>query len=338
MSSRWLRGLTRVIFPRTLKRVVPRSLLTRSLLIIILPIALMQVAVTWAFFDAHWRTVTSHLSDSLAGDIAWVTDAYQRDPSPLAFRDLSAKAEQVFDLSVAFQPGRALPAERRKSLFVAIDTSVDEALGERLRQPYWFDTTRYPAYVDIRVQTRGGVLRFLAPKDRAFASQGGAFVLWLVGATLLLTAVAILFIRNQVRAIERLATAAEAFGRGADEPAFRPHGAREVRQAAQAFLDMKSRIQRHLEQRTALLASVSHDLRTPLTRLKLELAMAAPSPAVKEMKRDLADMEHMIDEYLDFARGEGGEGAEETQVRSLLEEVAGDAARTGGKVAVNADE
>ncbi|HYG28498.1 MAG TPA: ATP-binding protein, partial [Caulobacteraceae bacterium] len=185
--------------------------------------------------------------------------------------------------------------------------------------------------------TPQGVLRVIAPKDRAFATQGHIFVLWLAGATFLLTALAILFIRNQVRAIERLADAADAFGKGADAPAFKPYGAREVRQAAQAFLAMRARIQRHIEQRTALLASVSHDLRTPLTRLKLELALAEPSSRIQAMKTDLAEMEHMIDEYLAFARGEGGESVEVTPLRGLIQEVSEGAARAGAQVSIDVD-
>jgi signal transduction histidine kinase len=209
-------------------------------------------------------------------------------------------------LSIALQKGRKLPTAQRPSLFASLDRSLRTALDDRLDAPFWFDTTRYPGHVDIRVQVPEGVLRIIAPRDRAFATQGHIFILWMVVATLLLTAVAILFIRNQVRAIERLADAADAFGRGIDQAAFKPHGAREVRKAARAFLAMKARIQRHIEQRTALLASVSHDLRTPLTRLKLELALAEPSAQIDAMQRDLSEMEHMIDEYLSFARGEGG--------------------------------
>jgi two-component system osmolarity sensor histidine kinase EnvZ len=180
-------------------------------------------------------------------------------------------------------------------------------------------------------------MRVLAPRDRAFATQGHIFVLWMTVTTILLTTIAILFIRNQVKAIERLANAAEAFGRGGDVPAFKPQGAKEVRRAASAFLDMRSRIQRHIDQRTTLLASVSHDLRTPLTRLKLSLALAEPSKANAAMKGDLAEMEHMIDEYLAFARGEGGEAVETVHLRELIDEVSEGAIRAGAKVGVAAD-
>ena len=333
-----LSRIGRVLWPRQLKRWLPRSLFGRSILIIVLPIALMQAAVTWAFFDAHWETVTGRLADSLAGDIADLTQSYQADPAPAHFVRLQQQAERFMDLSLAWQPGKPLPTERRHAFFAAaVDRPLRRALGERLDRPFWFDTTRYPAYVDIRVQLPGGVLRVLAPRDRAVAAQAGAFVMWLAGATLLLSTVAVLFIRNQVRAIERLAAAAEAFGRGVDVPSFRPHGAAEVRQAASAFIAMKSRIQRYIDQRTALLASVSHDLRTPLTRLKLELALARPSSRIRAMSRDVAEMEHMIDEYLAFARGEAGENPEPVPLRPLLLEIGEGARRAGAEVEVAAD-
>jgi two-component system, OmpR family, osmolarity sensor histidine kinase EnvZ len=328
---------------RWLRRQAPKTLFGRSLLIIILPIALMQVAVTYVFFEAHWQTVTSRLSDGLAGDIAWAVESYQETPTSLSFARLSERAEHSMGLSIALQPGRSLPARRRdppvlfEPFFAPIDRSLDHALSARLDAPYWFDTTRYPAYVDIRVAVPGGVMRVLAPRERAFATQGHIFVLWMTLATVLLTAIAVLFIRNQVRAIERLANAAEAFGRGGDVPTFKPQGAREVRRAANAFLNMRSRIQRHITQRTGLLASVSHDLRTPLTRLKLALALAEPSPTTAEMKRDIVEMEHMIDEYLAFARGQGGEASEPLRLRVLLESLGEDAVRLGAKVRVSGD-
>lgn len=331
-------------FGRWLKGRLPTSLFGRSLLIIVLPVALMQAAVTYVFFDLHWQTVTARLSEGLAGEIAWAVESYQDDPTPEAFARISRRAEDSMSLSVAFQEGRKLPDRRRKAPaplrpFVApIQRSLEQALEERLDQPFWFDTTRYPAYVDVRVAVDGGVMRVLAPRDRAFATQGHIFVLWMTVATVLLTAIAILFVRNQVRAIERLANAAEDFGRGLDTPSFKPHGAKEVRRAARAFLDMRARIQRHIDQRTALLASVSHDLRTPLTRLKLALAMAPPDAQTAEMKRDVADMEHMIDEYLDFARGQAGEALEPVALAALFREVADDAERAGAQVAIEVPE
>ncbi|MDB5419817.1 MAG: sensor histidine kinase [Phenylobacterium sp.] len=331
------------IVGRWIKRQMPTTLFGRSLLIIVLPIAVMQIAVTYVFFDAHWRTVTSRLSQGLAGDIAWAVESYKQDPTPESFAKISRRAEQSMGLSIALQSGRKLPATHRdiplfnEPFHAPIERSLSRALDDRLDDPFWFDTTRYPAYVDIRVAVPGGVMRVLAPRDRAFATQGHIFVLWMTVATVLLTAVALLFIRNQVRAIERLANAAEVFGRGGDVAAFKPHGAKEVRRAASAFLAMRSRIQRHIEQRTNLLASVSHDLRTPLTRLKLELALSEPSKRTAEMKGDVAEMEHMIDEYLAFARGEGGEAVEIVRLRELIDEVSQGAVRAGAEVSVEAD-
>jgi two-component system osmolarity sensor histidine kinase EnvZ len=319
-----------------LKRRLPTSLFGRSLLIIVLPVTLMQIAVTYVFFDAHWQSVNSHLTEGVAGDIAWVLQNYEEAPNDATLRRITDRAQQTLDLSVALQEGAILPQGSRPSLFIAVDRSLRKALTERIDAPFWFDTARYPAYVDIRIKVPQGVIRIIAPKDRVFATRGHIFILWLTVATLVLTSIAILFIRNQVRAIERLAEAAEGFGRGVNIP-FRPHGAREVRQAARAFLAMKLRIQRHVDQRTTLLAAVSHDLRTPLTRLKLELALSEPGRRVEAMKSDLAEMEHMIDEYLAFARGEGAESVETVDICRLLDEVAASAARAGARVTVEAD-
>ena len=321
---------------RMIKRGAPTSLFGRSLLIIVLPVTIMQIAVTYAFFDAHWQAVNSHLTEGVAGDIAWILQSYEEAPTNAALARISGRAQQTMGLSIALEPGAILPHGRRPTLIVAVDQQLTKALGERIDAPFWFDTARYPAYVDIRIKVPQGVMRIIAPKDRVFATKGHIFILWLTVATFLLTTVSILFIRNQVRAIERLAEAADAFGRGVDLP-FRPHGAREVRQAARAFLAMKSRIQRHVDQRTTLLAAVSHDLRTPLTRLELELALSEPGVRVEEMKRDVAEMEHLIDEYLAFARGEGAEAVETVDLCRLLEEVSQSAGRAGAQLVVAAE-
>ncbi|WP_332677857.1 ATP-binding protein [Brevundimonas sp.] len=331
-----MRLLPASLWPRFLKRRLPTSLWGRSLLIIVLPVLVMQVAVTWAFFDMHWQTVTARLSDGLAGDIAWAAESWRDDPTPRNMAVISERAQRSMSLSIALQDGATLPAESRRGPVGVVDRTLEKALAARLDQPFWFDTTRYPAYVDIRVQQPQGVLRIIAPRERAVATQAHIFVLWLLIATVLLMGVAILFIRNQVRAIERLAEAAEAFGRGETQERFKPHGAREVRAAAVAFLAMRERIQRHIDQRTALLASVSHDLRTPLTRLRLELALAPPFKRADAMRGDMDEMEHMIDEYLAFARGEAGEAPQPVSLSDLLAAAAEDARRAGAEVEVDA--
>ncbi|CAN5432280.1 ATP-binding protein [soil metagenome] len=322
------------VFGRFIKRRLPSSLWGRSLLIIVAPVLIMQGAVTWAFFDAHWQRVTARLSEGLAGDVAWASESYRDDPTPQNLAAISARAEESMQLSVALIEEEKLPTNQRRGPIGIVDRTLERALASRLDQAFWFDTTRYPAYVDIQVQEPNGILRIIAPRERAVATQAHIFVLWLTIATVLLMSVAILFIRNQVRAIERLAEAAEAFGRGEIQPRFKPNGAREVRQAATAFMAMRDRIQRHNEQRTALLASVSHDLRTPLTRLRLELALAPAFKRQAAMKGDLDEMEHMIDEYLAFARGEAGEAAQSVDVSDLLRTAGDDARRAGAEVEV----
>lgn len=331
-----MRLLPASLWPRFLKRRLPTSLWGRSLLIIVLPVLVMQAAVTWIFFDAHWQTVTARLSEGLAGDVAWAVESYADQPTAQNLAVIADRAERSMSLSIALQEEATLPREQQRGQFGVVDRTLEKALAGRLDDPFWFSTTRYPAYVDIRVQQPQGVLRIIAPRERAVATQAHIFVLWLMVATVLLLGVAVLFIRNQVRAIERLASAAEAFGRGETVPAFKPHGAREVRSAATAFLAMRDRIQRHIEQRTALLASVSHDLRTPLTRLRLELALAPPFKRQTAMKGDLDEMEHMIDEYLAFARGEAGEAAQVVVVGDLLRAAGEDVKRAGAEVEVTA--
>jgi len=322
------RPLARLFGPRMIKRWLPTSLFGRSFLIIVLPIAIMQLAVTWLFFVQHENAITARLAEGLAEEIASISHQYQQDPGDLP---ALVKQAQALDLSVMFKP-EDLPRDNRRNFFLSVDQTLSKALREHLGtdQSFWFDTTRYPYQVPIWIKVDGGSLAFIAPKERAFATQGSQFVFYSLITTLLLTAVALLFIRNQVRAIERLANAAEAFGQGGDVSTFKPHGAREVRQAGEAFLAMRANIRR-------LMASVSHDLRTPLTRLKLELALKDPSERNEGMKRDLAEMEHMIDEYLDFARGAGGEAAEPVRLMDIIDMVAHGARRSGADVSTRGD-
>lgn len=322
----------------TLKQIAPRSLFGRSMLIIVLPIAIMQVAVMWAFFDRHWVTVTSRLAESVAGDIAVILELYERNPSINTLDDLQAWIGQPTAISVALEEDAKLPTTVRSSFFDVLDRTLRQALADKLTHQFWFDTTRYPFHVEILVQVDAGVLRMVAPRDRVFASTGHIFLLWIIAASTLLTTVSLLYIRNQVRPIERLAAAADEFGRGQDTPNFKPAGALEVRQAAHAFLDMRERIRRHLEQRTTILAGVSHDLRTPLTRFKLQLALLPAGPDRDAMAKDVADMEAILNEYLAFARGAGEDAFVPTDLSTLVREVAGDVEhRPGADIRVHAD-
>lgn len=320
------------LLPRLdMSRFTPRGLFARSLLIIVLPIAVMQIVLTYLFFDIHWGQVSRRLSEAAAGDIAHITRLYLADPSPATLADVKMMAEEDLRLSVDLRADATLPLKARRATIPAIDRTLRRALEGSVREPFWFDTTRYPDYVEIQVEVPGGVLRYLAYRDRVFASTGAIFLMWVIGTTILLVTVSVLFIRNQVRPMERLADAAEAFGRG-ESVGLKPAGSREVREAAVAFLHMRNRIQRHIEQRTNLLAGVSHDLRTPLTRLKLQLAMMPPSADRDEARADIIEMEQMLDEYLAFARGQWAEEAEPLDLVALIREAADDSAAVGHPV------
>lgn len=311
-----------------IKHYLPKGLFARSLLIIVLPVALMQVAVTWTFFEEHWETVTARLSESVAGDVAMITQLYEDEPA--GFDALARTAYDAMGLSVDLREGDTLPTARRTAFFRALDRTLRRALANELDRDFWFDTTRYPEYVDIRVAVDTGVLRFIVVREQVFATTGHIFLLWIIGTTSLLTAVSIIFIRNQVKPIRQLAEAAEAFGRGQDPERFKPAGAREVRQAAHAFLDMRQRLKRHLEQRTALLAGVSHDLRTPLTRLRLQLALMPASEERESALKDLAEMEAALEEYLAFARGQAGEEPGPVDLTALIHEIGENVRREDG--------
>ncbi|MDG1418607.1 MAG: ATP-binding protein [Maricaulis sp.] len=305
-----------------LRRYTPKGLFARTLLIIVLPVALMQVAVVWSFFEEHWETVTSRLSEGVAGDISMMTSLYEQESGDLlSFEQHAETAYETMQLSVNFWPEDSLPTSRRSSFFRTLDRTLRRALSDQIDNEFWFDTTRYPSYVDVRVEVDGGVLRFIAVRDRVFATTGHIFLLWIIGASTLLTTVSVVFIHNQVKPIKRLADAAEQFGRGQNVDNFRPGGATEVRQAAHAFLEMKSRLTRHIDQRTALLAGVSHDLRTPLTRLRLQLALMPESEETADAKRDITEMEEMLDEYLDFARGQATEATSRCDLTDLAKSV-----------------
>ncbi len=318
------------------RRYIPKSLYARVLVIVILPLFLMQSLITYVFFDRHWDLVSANLSANTAGQIALVTRLFEETRDPERRTQIERSALEDMDINVRFEPGGTIPEEDKRSIFALYNDTLDGQLGERLAADYWFDTSSWPAYVEIRVQLAGGYLVFLPRRDRVFATTGPLFVLWLVGTTVLLGWIAIIFLRNQVRSILKLANAAEAFGRGRDAPNFRPSGATEVRRAGMAFIAMRERIKRHIHQRTAMLAGVSHDLRTPLTRLKLALAMQPDSPDTEALRADVVEMERMVEGYLNFARNiASGEDPEMIDVGALIREIADETARAGHDINVD---
>src|SRR5436189_376257 len=228
-----------------------------------------------------------------------------------------------------------MPPPGPKPFFSLLDQTLSVQLGRQIARPFWIDTVGRSNLVEIRIQLDDAVMRIFAQRSAAYASNSEIFIFWMLGTSSILLIVAVLFLRNQIRPILRLADAAESFGKGREMPDYRPRGAREVRRAAQAFIEMKIRIERAIEQRTAMLAGVSHDLRTVLTRFKLELALLGDSPEVEAMKKDVDEMGRMLEAYLAFARGDSGEQSAPTDMGAFLEELKTDAERNGHKSSVH---
>jgi two-component system osmolarity sensor histidine kinase EnvZ len=311
-----------------LKGKMPTGLFARSLLIVILPIALLQTLVAYVFMERHWQRVTHRLSAQLAQEVAFIADLYERNPGAETAQTLRALAAQRLVIEVDFTPPAPLPPALKKPFFSLLDRALSDELKQRLGRPYWLDTIGASNLIEIRVTLAQTQMRVIAHRSQAYASNSAIFLMWMVGAAFVLTFVAVLFLRNQIRPIRRLANAAEAFGKGRDV-AYRPSGAREVRQAGQAFVDMKRRVARAQAQRTAMLNGVSHDLRTVLTRFRLSLALMEDSPEREDLKRDVAEMQRMLESYLNFARDDLEEQAAPVDVRALLQDALAMAARAG---------
>ncbi|HUD50949.1 ATP-binding protein [Parvibaculum sp.] len=317
----------------TLKRLMPTGLYGRSLIIIVAPMVILQAFVTYVFMDRHWQMVTERLSQNTISDVALLLSEYEQNPTAETAAQISARANTFLSMSVAFLPGEKLPTTS-STQYGLLDRSLSDEIRTQINRPFWINTEQYSDYVDIRIAYPGGVMRALALRSHVYAANSHIFIAWMVGASLVLLTVAILFLRNQIRPIERLAEAAEDFGMGRDVPSFKPQGASEVRRAAVAFLEMRERIRRQIEQRTAMLAGVSHDLRTPLTRFKLQLAMLRDTPETEELRADVREMERMLEDYLDFTRGHQREASELTELGDLLAEIKNDAERKGHSVAL----
>jgi two-component system osmolarity sensor histidine kinase EnvZ len=313
---------------------MPKGLYARSLLIIIAPMVILQSVVAFVFMERHWNNVTRHLSAAVVQDIAALIDVHRLYPQDGERTHLRRIAQERLGLVVDFLPVTQMPPPGPKPFFSLLDQALSVELRKQIGRPFWIDTVGRSALVEIRVQLDNAVMRVFARRSAAYASNSGIFLWWMVGTSLVLIAVAILFLRNQIRPVLRLADAAESFGKGREVPDFRPRGAREVRRAAQAFLEMKRRIERTLEQRTAMLAGVSHDLRTILTRFKLELALLGDTPEVDALRRDVDEMARMLEDYLAFARGDSGEQSAPTDMSTFLEEMKADAERNGHKTNV----
>jgi two-component system osmolarity sensor histidine kinase EnvZ len=320
--SRWLSG------------VMPKGLYARALLIIILPMVILQSVVAFVFMERTWNVVTQRLSAGVVQDIAALIDVYNGYPQDKDLAQVRKIAQDRLGLVVDFLPISEMPPPGPKPFFSLLDSSLSDQIRKQIGRPFWIDTVGKSSLVEIRIQLDKNVMRVFARRSAAYPSNSWMFLFWMVATSTVLLIVAIIFLRNQIKPILKLADAAESFGKGRDVPNFRPRGAREVRRAAQAFIEMKTRVERAIEQRTTMLAGVSHDLRTVLTRFKLELALLDDSPEIDAMKKDVDEMARMLEAYLAFARGDFGESAAPTDMASFLEELKDDAERHGHRATV----
>ena len=318
---------------RWIKLVLPRTMFGRSLLIVVVPLVLLQAIATWIFYDRHWAAVSWRLSAGVAGDIALLIETVQRASPNTDVARLLERAASLTDLDVQLASGETL-ARRLPSGRTLLEYQLTQAMRGRVNFPFDIETLGDPHAVRVNLQLSEGVLTVNVPRDRLYSSTTYIFVMWMVGSSLVLLAVAAILLRNQVKSLRRLAAAVDGFGKGRPVSFLKIEGAVEVRQAAIAFMKMRDRIQRQVRQRTQMLAGVSHDLRTPLTRMKLALELLRDDPAVEELKSDVAEMERMVHGYLDFARGEGTETPVETDISLLLEDMAVAMRREGTPLSV----
>ncbi|MGE5369676.1 MAG: ATP-binding protein [Chloroflexota bacterium] len=316
---------------------MPKGLYARALLIVILPVVLLQSAVAYVFMERHWEVVTYRLSAAVARQTAAIVDVYRTFPDDAGHSQLRRIAALDLNMELSILPKEPLPAPVSKhSLFALLDKALNRELSRKLMQPYWINTSLPGNLIEIRVALEDATLQILVTRTHAYASNSYIFFMWMAIASIIILAIATSFLRNQIKPILRLALAAEEFGKGRDVQ-FSPRGAREVRQAGAAFLEMKRRVERAIEQRTTMLNGVSHDLRTIITRFKLSLALMSESNEAREMRKDVDEMERMVEAYLAFARGDGGEATAPTDMRAVLEELKADSERRGIAVAMKVE-
>ena len=329
-AERLLAGYGRV--ERVFKGLLPKGLYARTLFIIIAPMVILQSVVTFIFMEWHYNAVTRRLSTAVVQDIAAIIDMREGLPDDRDHTEVRRIARRL-GLVVDFLPVTELPAVGPKPFFLLLDQALSEEVRKQIGRPFWIDTVGRSNLVEIRIQLPDSVMRIFAHRNAAYASNSDIFLFWMVVTSLVLIAIAIVFLRNQIRPILRLTEAVESFGKGRDTPNLRARGAREVRRAAAAFLEMKARVERAIEQRTTMLAGVSHDLRTVLTRFKLELAML-DGPETEAMRKDVDEMNRMLEAYLAFARGDAGERAESIDMAAFVDELRSDAERHGCRATV----
>ena len=311
-----------------LRKFLPKTLFGRMLSIILVPMIIVQVITVFIFYERHWDTVTRHMAANLASEIAFLIDGLGTEPNVKQITPVIAKGWQFFNFPISFEPAASLHQTTKARPKTYPEHMLQRELSKRISQVWQVDVDTDPNLIFIDIQFDTGLLRIYASRKRIFSSTSWTFLGWTIGSSILMFGLALVFLRGQVRPIHRLANAARQLGLGRPAQDYRLEGAREVRLAGRAFQAMRHRIMRQLNERTEMLAGVSHDLRTPLTRMRLQLALIDSHPDAKAIGNDIDEMEEMIDAYLAFAAGEGEEQPQETDVASLLERLVEQAQKT----------
>jgi two-component system osmolarity sensor histidine kinase EnvZ len=328
-SRRWDRVLR-----RRLARSMPKGLFARTILILVVPILILQSVIAFVYFERHTQTVTTRLSEALVRDISALVDTLERDDLPNRTLIAQRLATRHFGMALDIRDAAALPPPSPRPFFSLLDQTLSRLLQERFNKPFRLDTSSRDKQISIILQLdEGRIMEVRARRSLAYASNSHIFLVWVGITSLLLLVIALLFLRNQIRPIQQLADAADRFGKGqAFSSKFKPRGAREVRKASEAFLAMRRRIERHVEQRTAMLSGVSHDLSTILTRFKLSLAVLPDMEEKQFLQKDVEEMQSMLTAYLDFAKGAEAEKASLTNLKSMLDAIQRDCSRAGHPV------
>jgi len=303
-----------------IKNLLPRRLFYRALLIVAVPIIFLQLIITIVFFDSLWIKTNKGMTRALVGEMKTFITAYDKDE--YNDKDLSSLFSIYLDLNVKYKTDEFFDKKLKKRWFSPIDRTLRRELKSNIGNGnYWFDTTGYKELIHINIKHKGGYFEFLIPKDRVTSSSARMFAMWITLPALLMITIAIIFLKNQTRPIVNLAKAAERFGRGEDIDEYRPSGALEIRKAGLEFDKMRKRIMRHLNQRSEMLSGISHDLRTPLTRLKLQLSFIKNEELSKKMSLDIDEMEKMLNEYLQFTSSSYLEKNETFNISELIENI-----------------
>lgn len=301
---------------KKLKKISPNSLYTRSLIIIIAPIVVLQAILTFVFLERHWQLVTKKLSSSVVSEIGMIIKMQKETDQ----ETISSYAKEFYDISINYYPNQEISLDNNIPKTIVERTLVRE-IGERLDTKTWVQDFPEEKKVKVIIPLGSSIIEFLIPRRNVYATNSHIFLVWMVISSILILSIAILFLRQQIKPIEKLAKAAESFGMGKKIENFKPSGASEVRKAADAYIKMQERIEKFIEQRTLMLAGVSHDLRTPLTRIKLQLEMLSKNRENEELLKDVDEMQYMLETYLDFSQTVSSEESSLVNINKLIEEV-----------------